>query len=37
MINGVADVFVGNAVLTRRLMDLHEDLVYYENEPWVAR
>ena len=26
----MADVFVGDAVLASRRMDLHEDLVYYE-------
>ena len=28
MINGVADVFVGDAVLACRCVDLHQDLVY---------
>jgi hypothetical protein len=37
MVNSVADVFVGNAVLASRRMDLHEDLVYYENRPARAR
>ena len=30
MVNGMTDVFVGNAVLAGRRVDLHEDLVYYE-------
>jgi hypothetical protein len=33
MVNCVADVLVGDAVLAGRRMDLHEDLVYYESEP----
>jgi hypothetical protein len=35
MVNSVANVFVGYAVLAGRRMDLHEDLVYYENGPWA--
>jgi hypothetical protein len=31
MVDCVADVFVDDAVLACRRMDLHEDLVYYEN------
>jgi len=33
MVNGMTDVFVDYAVLTGRRMDLHENLVYYENSP----
>jgi hypothetical protein len=36
MVNGVADVLVGDAVLASRRMDLHENLVYYENCPPIA-
>ena len=31
MVNGVADVVVGNAMLASRRVNLHERLVYYEN------
>ena len=33
MVNGMADVFVGDAMLASRRMDLHENLVYYEKRP----
>jgi hypothetical protein len=36
MVNSMADVCVGYAVLASRRMDHHEDLVYYENEPWAS-
>jgi hypothetical protein len=33
MVTSVADVFVGNAVLASRLMDLHEDLCHTKIGP----
>jgi len=37
MVNCVADVFVSDAVLAGRWVDLHENLVYYENWPLGER
>ncbi len=37
MVDGMTDVFVGYTVLTSRRVDLHKDLVYYENKVWYKR